>query len=57
MVRKIYLRFILSINSSIACSETPLEALNMIIAEMTSNDRFINEDLDEVRVRRSIVLL
>ncbi len=56
-LRKVYLKFILSINSSIAYSKIPLKSLNVIMAEMTCSGKLINEDLDEVRVRRSIVLL
>ncbi len=52
-LRKVYLRFILLISSSIAYSETPLEAPNIVITEMTSGGKLINEGLGEVRVRRS----
>ncbi len=56
-LRKMYLRFVLSIGSNITYSETPLKPLNVIITEMTSSGKFINKGLGEVRVRRSVVLL
>jgi len=56
-LRKVYLRFILLISSSIAYSETPLEAPNIVITEMTSGGKLINEGLGEVRVRRSVAVV
>ncbi len=52
-----HLRFILSISNSIAYSKTPLKPPNMVMTEITSSDKLINEDLDKVRVRRSVALL
>ena len=56
-LRKVYLRFVSSIGSSIAYSETSLKPPNVVMAEMTSSDKLINEGLGEVRVRRSVALL
>ncbi len=56
-LKKIHLRLILLISSNITYSETPLKALNVVIAEMTSSSKLINEDLSEVRVRRSVIVV
>ncbi len=56
-LRKVYLRFVLSINNNITYFEILLKPLNVIMAEMTSSSKLINKNLDKIKVRRSIVLL
>ena len=56
-LRKVHLRFVLLIGSSIAYFEISLEALNVVMAEMTSSGKLINEGLGEVRVRRSVAVV